>query len=100
MPLTTYYAPSAAPGDARSDRLLNGQSLLPYANLSGYLQQPPMILAPLRSLRSLTDSEAFSNISPKAARAPISVIRIRVAGVTGSDDLSQAKVRLVATDRP
>ena len=50
VPLTTYYPPDAAPADARTDRLLGSQSLLPNANLGGYLQQPPMVLTTIKSL--------------------------------------------------
>lgn len=95
VPLTTYYPPSAAPGDARTTRLLHGQSLLPNSNLAGYLQQPPMMLTTIRSLSSFSDPTAYSE-TDQLARAPISVIRIRVAGVTGPDKVSQERVRLVA----
>lgn len=95
VPLTTYYPPSAAPADARTSRLLHGRPLLPNSNLAGYLQQPPMMLTTIRSLSSFSDSNAFTN-TDQLARAPISVIRIRVAGVTGPDQLSRERVRLVA----
>lgn len=103
VPLTTYYPPAARPGDARSRRLLHGRSLLPNNNLAGYLQQPPLLLTNLRSLPAFYDSHAFTPLTdgeargkPASWKAPISVIRVRVAGVTGVDDESQARVRLVA----
>lgn len=96
VPLTTYYAPDAAPGDARTRRLLHGRSLQPNANLAGYLQQPPMMLTTIRSLHSFLDSQAFTGVSAQEARAPISVIRVRIAGVTGADSLSRARVRVAA----
>lgn len=96
VPLTTYRTPDALPGDARSKRLLKGESLLPNANLAGYLQQPPMMLTTLRSLPSFYDTDAFFDIDPQVQKAPVSVIRIRVAGVTGVDDVSQERVRLAA----
>lgn len=95
VPLTTYYPPSAAPGDARSKELLAGRPLLPNANLAGYLQQPPMMLTTLRSLPTMTDTKAFYG-ARSTKKAPISVIRVRVAGVTGADALSRERVRLVA----
>lgn len=95
VPLTTYYPPAAAPGDQRTSELLGGKSLLPDANLAGYLQSPPLMLTNLRSLGAFTSSSAFSDTT-KIAKAPISVIRVRVAGVTGVDKLSQARVRLAA----
>jgi putative ABC transport system permease protein len=103
VPLTTYYPPAAAPADARSRRLLHGRSLIPNNNLAGYLQQPPLLLTNLRSLPAFYDSRAFTPLTdgenrghPPAWNAPISVIRVRVAGVTGVDDESRARVRLVA----
>ncbi|WP_151084503.1 ABC transporter permease [Nocardioides cynanchi] len=103
VPLTTYYPPAAAPADPRAARLLHGQSLLPNNNLAGYLQQPPLLLTNLRSLPAFYDSQAFTPLTngemrgyPTAWKAPISVIRVRVAGVTGADDASRERVRLVA----
>lgn len=95
VPLTTYYPPDAAPGNPISTRLLHGRSLLPSQNLAGYLQQPPMMLTTLKALHSFTDATAFSDTNA-TAKAPISVIRIRVAGVTGIDQTSLARVRLAA----
>lgn len=103
VPLTTYYPPAAAPGDARTRHLLHGRSMLPNNNLAGYLQQPPLLLTNLRSLPAFYDHQAFTPLTdgeargtPTAWKAPISVIRVRVAGVTGVDAASQARVRLVA----
>lgn len=95
VPLTTYYPPDATPGDPRSARLLHGRSLLPDHDLAGYLQQPPMLLTTIRSIGSFSDPNAFSGTTA-SRRAPISVIRVRVAGVTGANALSLARVRLVA----
>lgn len=100
VPLTTYYPPDAAPGDARTRRLLGGRSLLPNANLSGYLQQPPTILTTIKSLPTFNDPNNYpqlAGIDPAwPTDKPVSVIRIRVAGVTGTDDVSRERVRLVA----
>ena len=97
VPLTTYYAPDAAPGDARTERLLGGRSLLPNANLTGYLQQPPMILTTIKSLSTFTDPYSYAQLASseftQARERPISVVRIRVAGVTGTDDASRERVR-------
>lgn len=94
VPLTTYAAPSAAPGDPRTATLLDDQPLAPDNNLAGYLQQPPLLLTNLRSIPQFTATESFSSVT--TADAPISVIRVRVAGVTGPDEVSQERVRLVA----
>ncbi|MCW2793055.1 MAG: hypothetical protein JWO76_2153 [Nocardioides sp.] len=96
VPLTTYYPPDAAPGDARTKRLLHGRSLLPNANLAGYLQQPPMVLTTMRALHTFKDPDSYPFITPAEVQAPVSVIRVRVAGVTGPDETSRERVRLAA----
>ncbi|MGH3497414.1 MAG: FtsX-like permease family protein [Nocardioidaceae bacterium] len=103
VPLTTYYPPDAAPGDARTARLLGGRSLLPNANLGGYLQQPPLMLTTLKSLPVFTSTRNYTTINGRTGLAqfshpgkPISVIRVRVAGVTGPDEVSRERVRVVA----
>ncbi|MDQ2896331.1 MAG: ABC transporter permease [Actinomycetota bacterium] len=93
LPLETYNPPVAAPADARTRRLLSGQNLLPDANPAGYLQAPPLLLTTLSSIPAFTDRSVFPNGNDSA---PISVIRVRVAGVRGADALSRERVRLVA----
>ena len=67
VPLTTYYPPDAAPGNARTDRLLRGKPLLPNANLGGYLQQPPMVLTTIKSLKTFYDPQALPRRHPGKA---------------------------------
>ncbi len=93
VPEETYTAPAAAPADGRSRRLLGGRELLPNGNIAGYLQSPPLLLTTLASLRAFYDPSVFPN--PTAAK-PISVIRVRVAGVTGIDAVSRERIRVVA----
>ncbi len=93
VPEETYTAPAAAPADGRSRRLLGGRELLPNGNIAGYLQSPPLLLTTLASLRAFYDPSVFAN--PTAAK-PISVIRIRVAGVRGIDAVSRERIRVVA----
>lgn len=100
VPLTTYYPPDAAPGNARTERLLGGRSLLPNGNLTGYLQQPPTILTTIKSLPTFNDPNSYPQLAgldfAESIKRPLSVVRIRVAGVTGTDDTSRERVRLVA----
>ena len=93
LPLETYNPPVARAADARTRRLLGGRQLLPDANLAGYLQAPPLLLTTLSSVSAFTDPSVFPHAN---AAAPISVIRVRVAGVRGDDALSRERVRLVA----
>ncbi len=96
VPLGGYEPPQATPADPRSAALLHGRGLLPNSNLGGYLGQPPQLVTTLAALPALENSQAFSgNLDPGR---PISAIRIRVAGATGEDALSRARVNLVAQD--
>lgn len=70
--------------------------LLPSQNVGDHEQQPPFLLTNFRGLVPLLSSERFSNLSPRQQRAPISVIRIRVKGVTGPNALSETRIRTVA----
>lgn len=96
VPLETYYPPNAYPADPASKRALRGGPLLPTRSLSGYISQPPLILTTLEGLGAFVDPNNFSGVS-RAYRAPISVIRVRVAGVTGPDALSRARIKRVAS---
>ena len=96
VPLTTYSPPDAAPADAAARDALGGRPLLPNGNLTGYLQQPPTILTSIRSLPAFLGSDAFPEVTQRERAAPISVIRVRVAGVTGADEASRERVRLAA----
>lgn len=93
LPQETYNPPIAAPADARTRELLHGQDLRPDSNLAGYLQPPPLLLTDLNSLPAFSDPSAFPTGN---TTAPISVIRVRVAGVRGPDPVSRERVRLVA----
>jgi putative ABC transport system permease protein len=96
VPLETYYPPSLEPGNAESRRLLQGRPLLPSQNIGDYEQQPPLLLTNLRGLQPLLSSERFTGLSPRQQHAPISEIRVRVKGVTGTNQLSQLRIRTVA----
>lgn len=93
VPLETYEAPRLVPADAKSQNTLGGNPLLPDLNPAGYLQQPPLMLTTLKGLSAFTNPLAFTNVD---SSAPISVIRVRVAAVTGADAASRERVRLVA----
>lgn len=90
--LDAYRSPALQGADRRSRRLLRNQPLLPNGNLAGYPTQPPLMLTTLRSLPAL-EGESYA---PNSGRAPISAIRVRVAGVHGIDPISRERVRLAA----
>jgi putative ABC transport system permease protein len=94
VPLGAFAPVAAAPADAASRRVLAGHDLLPSLNLGGYVSQPPQLITTLAALPALENSEFFSG--DVHAQAPISVIRVRVAGVYGPDPVSRERIQLVA----
>lgn len=112
VPLETYYPPTLLPGNAAADRALKGRPLTPSQNLAGYTQPPPLLLTTMQGLRAFLNPREWSAGSasvgsftngknktaiPRAQRlAPISAIRVKVAGVTGPDALSLERIKVVA----
>lgn len=96
VPLETYYPPLLRPANPASTRALRGEPLAPSQNLGGYIEQPPLILTTLKALPAFTNSQYYAGPTPANRNAPISVVRVRVAGVTGPDPHSQALIRSVA----
>ncbi len=94
VPLGAYEAVAAAPADAASRAALHGSDLLPNSNLGGFVSQPVNLITTLAALPALQASSRYSG-SVHAAD-PISVIRVRVAGVTGPDPESLERIREVA----
>jgi putative ABC transport system permease protein len=95
VPLGGYEPTVAAPADAASRRALGGHDLLPNQNLGGYVSQPVQLVTTLSSLPALENSNFSGNID---TAAPISVIRVRVTGVTGANAVSRARVQQVAQE--
>ncbi len=93
VPLETYYPPALEPADVASRKALRGKPLLPTQNVGDYIQQPPLLLTTLEGMKPFLNPKYFEGVN---GRAPISVIRIRVAGVKGPDELSQERVKAVA----
>ena len=68
--------------------------LLPSQNLGGYVSQPVNLITSLSALPALQNSIQYDgNLH---ASDPISVIRVRVAGVTGPNPVSLERIREVA----
>jgi hypothetical protein len=95
LPQGVFYPPVAAPADARTRRLLHGQDLLPDSNPAGYLQPPPLLLTDISSLSAFSNPLAFPTGN---STDPISVIRVRVAGIHGDGSEAVARVRAVAQE--
>lgn len=96
VPLETYYPPTLVGADAQSRHMLGNRPLGPSQNVGGYIQQPPLLLTDLRSLPAFLNRHYFTGITNRERRAPISVIRVRVRGVTGPNALSEERIRTVA----
>ncbi len=93
LPMETYYPPLVEGGDARSRRLLKGKPLLPTQNVGDYIQQPPLFLTTLRAMKPFFNRDYYTGVDGKA---PLSVIRVRVAHVKGPDPESRARIKAVA----
>jgi putative ABC transport system permease protein len=94
VPLGAYEPMVAAPANAPSRAALHGSDLLPNQNLGGYVSQPINMITTLSALPALQNESYYGNGIPAAD--PISVIRVRVAGVTGPNPLSLERIREAA----
>jgi putative ABC transport system permease protein len=92
VPLGAYQPTAAAPASAASRATLGGSDLLPSLNLGGYVSQPVDLITSLSALPAL-ESSGYGDLD---AQAPISAIRVRVAGVTGPNPVSLERIREVA----
>jgi hypothetical protein len=95
LPMETYSPPGAVGWDDRSRGLLGDQGLQPSGSPSGYLASPPLMLTTLAALDVLANPDYFTDVDPEA---PISAIRVRVAGITGPDAQSRERIRVAAEE--
>lgn len=95
VPMQTYYPPIATGANTKSRSLLRGKALLPDGNLAGYLQQPPLLLTTLTAAQALESPNRYLGANPSA---PISVVRVRVAGLHGSVRQQLDRVAQVAAE--
>jgi putative ABC transport system permease protein len=93
VPLGAYQPVVAAPATGASRRALHGGDLLPSQNMGGLVSQPVNLITALSALPELEDSQVYAGVP---AADPVSVIRVKVAGVTGPDTLSRARINAVA----
>ncbi|MFG2042498.1 FtsX-like permease family protein [Dactylosporangium sp. NPDC048998] len=80
--------------DRRSRDLLAGQTLGPGANPAGYVATPPLLLTTL----SVANDMLRGTRATDSIRAPISAIRVRVAGARDYSKTAQERVRIVAEE--
>jgi putative ABC transport system permease protein len=94
VPLGAYEPVAAVPANPAADRALRGSDLLPNQNLGGYVSQPVDLVTTLSALPA-TENEGYYG-SKLPLSDPISVVRVRVAGVRGPDPVSLERMREVA----
>ncbi len=94
VPLGAYEPVVAAPANPAANRALHGSDLLPNQNLGGYLSQPVDLVTTLFALPALENQGYYGTKLP--LRDPISVVRVRVAGVTGPNPVSLERIREAA----
>ncbi|MDF1489014.1 FtsX-like permease family protein [Tessaracoccus caeni] len=91
VPLQEYEVPQLNLVDDVAKEALDTDRLLPDLNPAGYAQSPPSVLISIASLPVMRASQL------KAIEDdPISAIRVRVSDVTGVDEVSRERIRLVA----
>lgn len=99
VPLETFYPPILAPANAAAAKALHGKDYYPDQNLGGYVAQPPLLLTTIKMLHAyFLNPDYFQNIPARIRKAPISVVQVRVKGVTGPNAVSEARIRLVAQE--
>jgi putative ABC transport system permease protein len=94
VPLGMYQPTAVAPATAATRAALHGSDLLPNQNLGGYVSQPADLITTLSALPALQNEGYYG--AGLDTNDPISVIRVRVAGVTGPNSVSLARIRQVA----
>jgi putative ABC transport system permease protein len=94
VPLGPYQPTVAAPANQASAKAMGGSDLLPSLNMGGLVTQPVQLITTLASVFALENSKYGG--TARLARHPVSVIRVRVAGVTGPDRASLNRIKTVA----
>jgi putative ABC transport system permease protein len=94
VPLGAYQPVVASPVTSASKSALHGGDLLPNENLGGYVSQPVNLVTTLSALPALQNPNHYGGNLHTGD--PISVIRVRVSGVSGPDSVSLARIKEVA----
>lgn len=90
--LESYRQAAPVSGDPRSRELLGEQGLLPNDDPLGYPDRVPTLLTSLNAARPLLDGDAG------LAKAPLSAVRVRVAGIDRFDAVARERMRMVADE--
>ena len=95
-PLNPFHRPGAPAADPATAPWLRGGTLAPDGNMAGYLIPPPALLTTIEAGSVFSDAGVYGHETAAQAGAPISVIRVRVGGVTGPDPVSRERLRVTA----
>ncbi|RKN20943.1 ABC transporter permease [Micromonospora musae] len=79
--------------DPRTRNLLGDRPLLPGDDPLGYPHRPPHLLTTLTAAHDL-----HASLGSASAAAPLSSVRVRVAGIDRFDEVARERVRLVADE--
>jgi putative ABC transport system permease protein len=90
-----YRSVQLSAADARSRKLLGGRPLTLNDNPAGYPDPVATLVMPLQDIGAFTAPGVYGDTD---SATPIGSVRVRVAGVTGDDPLSLARVRAVAQE--
>lgn len=91
VPLETYRPSYLEGADPASAAALGDKPMLSDLNPAGYVQSPPALLVSLEALPLFWNS--FSGLD---RQAPVSAVRVRVAGITGLDAVGRERIRQIA----
>lgn len=91
--LDLYRQAPPVGADARSRGLLGDRPLLPGDDPLGYPHRPPNLVTTLTATRDL-----YASVGSALAAAPLSSVRVRVAGIDRFDEVARERVRLVADE--
>ncbi|MER7893761.1 ABC transporter permease [Micromonospora sp. NPDC094482] len=91
--LDLYRPAPPAGADARSRGLLGERPLLPGDDPLGYPHRPPGLVTSLTAA-----GELYASIGSAMTAAPLSSVRVRVAGIDRFDEVARERVRMVADE--
>ncbi|WP_027344626.1 ABC transporter permease [Hamadaea tsunoensis] len=91
-PMDLAYVPGATAADDAARAALGDRKLLPSTNLGGLIAHRPSVVTTLAGMQALL-RDPFRQVTN--ADKPISMVRVRLTGDVGLDDLSTERLRAV-----
>ena len=92
LPMDMFRAADVTAADAATEEVLGGRQLLSALNPTGYLQSAPALLISMEGLKFFTSGRYAELVDTPM----ISSVRVRAADITGMDEVSRERIRLVA----